>query len=393
MNNDQICCWLGLPAGKWPPDHYTLLGLKPGEGDIACIEQHVHDRLAKLRCYQLSHPEQVTEAMNRVAQAFMCLTDPAAKRAYDGPASGKADVARKPEANGGLPRKKAAVAPEVIATARLPVPASLDDTDVALRAKTQVDWKQAPPPIRAPVEKSDESRTDWKAVPPREAPDASPTPAPEPPAEAAAASPLPATETPETVTDPAALPISQPADVVYQTAYASPEARRGLGTVQKVIDRVYATRQLLWAWEQAGKYLNKPKRRLTRTGEQNELYRRLREIEELMDLFPRILGQPGQPGYRVIAMARLEMATDMFNMLDPVQRAALARDWLAGRVLLLEHRRYLRHELKILRRQNWLKRVVRAARAMINDHPAWVLLGLAGVGGLVALTYVFYFNR
>src|SRR5438874_1811419 len=83
MDHQLICEWLGLDSQTWPPDHYRLLGLDPGEADPERIEEHVHERLEKVRCYQLIHPEQVTEAMNRLAQAFVCLTDPAAKRAYD----------------------------------------------------------------------------------------------------------------------------------------------------------------------------------------------------------------------------------------------------------------------------------------------------------------------
>src|SRR5947208_11819362 len=101
MNHDVIRTWLGLPPGDWPPDHYTLLGLERGETDLARIEQRVHERLARLRCYQISHAEVATEAMNRLAQAFMCLTDPEAKRAYD--------AAFRPQ-------------PVVIATATLPPP-------------------------------------------------------------------------------------------------------------------------------------------------------------------------------------------------------------------------------------------------------------------------------
>src|SRR5215207_2282322 len=83
MSHHLICTWLGLPADAWPPDHYRLLGLEPGETDTALIEQRVHQRLDSVRRYQMMHPEQATEAMNRLAQAFVCLTEPAAKRAYD----------------------------------------------------------------------------------------------------------------------------------------------------------------------------------------------------------------------------------------------------------------------------------------------------------------------
>src|SRR5438105_12405867 len=81
--HEQICEILGLAPTAWPPDHYALLGLKRRERDVQLIEQRVHDRMRQVRPYQLSYPEQVTEVMNRLAQAFACLTDPTARQAYD----------------------------------------------------------------------------------------------------------------------------------------------------------------------------------------------------------------------------------------------------------------------------------------------------------------------
>src|SRR5262249_4677779 len=78
MNDQLICTWLGITDAAWPPDHYRLLGLPMGEPNIERIEEQVHRRLESVRRYQLTHPEIVTEAMNRLAQAFVCLTDPAA---------------------------------------------------------------------------------------------------------------------------------------------------------------------------------------------------------------------------------------------------------------------------------------------------------------------------
>ena len=71
MNAELLRGWLGLAAADWPPDAHTLLGVKPGERDLARIEQKVQTRLAQLRCYQLSHPEEATEGMNRLAQAIL----------------------------------------------------------------------------------------------------------------------------------------------------------------------------------------------------------------------------------------------------------------------------------------------------------------------------------
>src|SRR5262245_2732866 len=89
MSRELISHWLGLAPGDWPPDHYLLLGLEPEEADSDRIEQHVHQRLEAVRRYQLLHPEAVTEAMNRLCQAYVCLTDPAARRAYDAARQGR----------------------------------------------------------------------------------------------------------------------------------------------------------------------------------------------------------------------------------------------------------------------------------------------------------------
>jgi hypothetical protein len=83
MSHEFICSCLQLSPADWPPDHYTLLGLECGESDRQRIERHAEERMEKLRRYQLRHPDQVTDAMNRLAQALVCLTDPAMKQAYD----------------------------------------------------------------------------------------------------------------------------------------------------------------------------------------------------------------------------------------------------------------------------------------------------------------------
>jgi hypothetical protein len=81
--HEQICKWLDLPPGNWPPDHYTLLGLSRGESDPQVIELHIQERMQRIRPLQLSSPYEVTEAMNRLALAFSCLMDPTSRNAYD----------------------------------------------------------------------------------------------------------------------------------------------------------------------------------------------------------------------------------------------------------------------------------------------------------------------
>jgi hypothetical protein len=379
MKHDKICTWLGLPAGAWPPDHYALLGLKPGEGDVGRIEQQVHDRLAKLRCYQLSHPEQATEAMNRLAQAFMCLTDPEAKKLYDGSA---ASGGAAPGGGAAKPASEKPINGHAAAETR-GFPSAIDDT--AVQPKTHVDWKNSPPPVRAAGPASTAVVPSLPGVNGASAVEAAPQVPPEAaPTEAAANENAPAAAATQA---PAQPPVSQPADLLYESARASLEARRGIGTIGALIERIDHTRRLLWAWDQAGKYLNRSSRRLSRLAEQNDLNRCLEKIGEQVEHFPRILGQPGQAGYRIIAMARLEMTGVMFNMLDPHQREALARDWNAGRAVLLVHRQFLRKEFRQARRSGILGRAARAVRGALNDHPSWVLFGIALVTLAVALFY------
>ena len=331
MNSQILCNWLGTLA--WPPDHYALLGLKPEEADSARIEQHCQERMAKLRCFQLSYPEEATEGMNRVAQAFITLTEALVSPQRTEPAG-----------NGTATNETAS--------------AATADTKQLLPAgnKTEIDWKNTPPPVRLvrDVAGSQESTAAWvkPAVPPATGP-----------------------------------PTAQPIDTAFELAQESPEARRGLGTLPALIERINQTRRFILAWNQAGKYLSNSKKKLARPLEDVDLTRRLNKVFELTADFPKILGNPGQPGYRVVAMARLEMTAQMFKMLDKSQRLDLARDWESGYRVLLTHRRFLHTEFKTLRRRGPFQLVLQAVRSAINDHPVWVSTGVLLATGVCALIY------
>lgn len=322
MNAQLLCGWLGTPG--WPPDHHILLGVDPGETDGQRIERQCHERMAMLRCFQLSYPEEATEGMNRVAQAFISLTEALAR-----------SDSKQASSNGSVCK------PATIA--------ATTDTKPLLAAgsKTEIDWRNTPPPIRM-------------------------TRASEPPPQ-----PVPL----------ATMPLPKPIDIVTHLAQRSTEARRGLGTLPALIDRINLTRRMILAWNQAGKYLNNPKKILARQSEEVDLTRRLNKIFGLSADFPKILGNPGQPGYRVVAMARLEMTALMFKRMDEDQRVDLARDWEAGYRVLLAHRRFLRGEFKTLRRRGVIRLILQAIRGALNDHPIWVSVCALAIVALCAAFY------
>ena len=387
----QICIWLGLPEGSWPPDHYTLLGLPAAESDIDRIEQQVHQRLTRLRCYQLSHPMLATEAMTQLAKAFDCLTTPERKKAYDA-----AHFPQLPPAVAGLPSARAAtvLASDTAETTPIPdiKPPCVPRPPRERRPETPLAWQSAaaPPPVRATTSTAD-----------------APGPLPMPLVTQDAAQPPPVRLAP-----PAALaapdiaqdsfPVAEPAPAVVPPViksamdsgkiaptYFSAAALQYLGTRRDLFERLLLTRRLLRAWQRAGKYLNKPERRLTKPVEGAELTRLLLAIDDLLEEAPELLGQPGQPGYHVLALASQEPVAERFKSLDKSQRQALARDYGAGRGLLEEYRELLMEEVKCHRRLTCWQRYRRACDAALTANVAWVILGL-GLVAVAALAVVWF---
>lgn len=359
MSHEQICGWLGLPPGSWPPDHYALLGLPKGETDVQKIEERVHERLLKLRQYQLNQPDQATEAMNRVATAFACLTDAEAKKAYD----------RQLLSPTPLP------IPDTPTPAPEPLVISPDEPDPL--AWLFGPWGHAPVPGEAPAAPPAVPRefsatalkaVDWTKEPPPPRVQVGQTPPAGTPA---------LTETAEAPSLEPAAEAARSAEGITAAARYSRWARRGLGTQRQLYYRIAHTRELLWHWTRVGKYLGKPTKRLTRLSEATELSRHLAGILETLPGFPPLLGKAGQPGYLVIVLARQPLIVPTFRSLSLPQREMLAQHWRDGHALLLDHRRFLREELRKVRHKSAFGRWYRAVYSVVADQPEALLLLLA----------------
>jgi hypothetical protein len=345
MNHQQICTWLGIADAAWPPDHYRLLGLETGETDIQRIEEQVHGRLESVRRYQLTHPELVTEAMNRLAQAFVCLTDPAAKQAYDLELQGE---------------------PKATAVAVEEPPEGLAWLHSATGDLVPLE-EEAEPAEQEPLKEAGQVLHPTKLA--ELAADATPPdiiiPEGLPPNIAAAAA--------AEKTDPAAASASEA------------RARRGIGTKRTLYFRIARTRKLLAAWEQAGRFLAPPQRRITKPTEATELIRLLARIQSLLSGFPPVMGQAGQPGYHVIALASQTAPVPVLQTLLPSQREALAQHWEAGKKFLTAHRQFLRDEARARRKRSTFGRATRAAVSFIAEYPEYVLFALALLAVTIAI--------
>ncbi len=354
MSHELICTWLGLEAGEWPPDHYRLLGLRPGEDNLELIEQRVHQRLDTVRRYQMMHPEPATEAMNRLAQAFVCLTEPSTKKLYDAELLGTAPPA-------GSPPPVPAVAPPVN---RDPLSWLYSPTGLAAALAAHAS-PAVPPPLPTSAPRPPAVPPPLPSLPPQAVPENSP------PVADAPGAPAPVADTPAAPAPPPAAPVDPAVEAARSRA-----ARRGLAGKRALYQRVATTRRLLAAWNQVGKYLGSPKRRLGRASEVKNLLAQLEEVRGLLRGFPPLLGEAGQPGYLILTLS--DMAdVPMFQGLSGQQREALSRDWKAALKLLTAHRDYLRQEIRAQRRRTLGQRLARYLRFMVADQPAVVLLLLA----------------
>jgi len=356
MGHEQIFEWLQIPARTWPPDHYVLLGLQPGESDISLIEQQVHERMERVRVYQLANPEPATEAMNRLAQALICLTDVRSKRIYDQALLGTRDPLLDPPPVRRAPYLSPKPAPPdwLFGAGN---PSREEDVQQGL-GKSLASWETEPPPRRlmpepAPIDAAG-------AVPqPVEAPFAETATVPESNGASVPQLPPPAAKTPPNT------PLYEPS-----------RWRRGLGTRRALYRRIAWQRQLHSAWLGAGKYLNRPTRLLHRPAEATDFIEQMQTLRAQLKMLP-LFGDAGQPGYLVLTLARQQMMVPTLQTLLPSQRQALARDWQAGLAVLNSQRAFLRQETRALRQRSKWRQGLRVLVTSVLEHPGTLVLLVA----------------
>jgi hypothetical protein len=335
MSSDLLCTWFDLPLGVWPPDHYRLLGLPPGEQNVKLIEQRVEARMEAVRGYQILHPEQATEALNQLAQALVCLTDPLRKREYDRGLLGPSrDTVLNLSALNDT-SVKTAPAPPVPATPPPLPPDGVVPTPPNLELAIELE----PGPAQAAAEVGEE---------------------PPPPSEGQVGRPK---------AEPA--PPSERVDPILEAAWV-PAAWRGVETCRSLLARIAHTEKLLAIWKALEPYCIS-KRSLDDRAEARKLVKALGALMESMKEYPSVMGKPDQPGYWLIALAQSDVVPS-YKELDDGQRRSLKRSWGRGNRLLTTLCQLYRDELRARESKPLIWRLRRALSLAALAQPRWVVL-------------------
>lgn len=351
MDFHQLRSWLGLSPGPWPPDYYALLGLAPGPLDPAAVETLVLDRMDRLRTHQLRHPELVTEGMNRLAQALVCLTDAAAKAEYDTRFSTSAP-----------PTPLPVPAPEPAQPAYVVVAEPLFDDEVF-----SDDDSRVPPPDPAEMTQVIEMPFEPGLQPPTYTVVKWDDPEPLPLGPAYEVVPDP--EPPIEIVD--AVPLELPAQ--------HPVSRRW------IYARLALVRKALRAWDKLRPVLADPSDPLDRPGRVLALMTAAVEVRPLFGKLKGIVGGVGEPGGVVAAVVSQRLVLDTMRVLVPSQRQALAIDWRRGHTELQQEYARLRAMSRAGRDAPRGRTQGVALWRWVADTPELILIVLGVVAVFVAM--------
>ncbi|MEZ6109895.1 MAG: hypothetical protein R3C99_02580 [Pirellulaceae bacterium] len=109
---DPYQAWLGLSPDELPANHYSLLGIDPGEGSRDAISRAAEQRMDVVRSH-LDGPDAAAarRLLNELTRAAGCLLNPAERVAYDRRLRRAAEAAEEAEAEPAPPASPPASPP------------------------------------------------------------------------------------------------------------------------------------------------------------------------------------------------------------------------------------------------------------------------------------------
>ena len=342
MSQEKLRGWLKLPDGPWPPNHYALIGMKPGEGSPVEIESLVLERLELLRRYQLPHPDEATEGMNLLARALDTLTDPEERLKYDAKLGLKA------------PARVEEPAPLVHDTLNTLFPGLPPLPSLTGRRPFVFDEEPILPEAILLPEVEYEANID---------------------------------DEPEFLDEPAlpaAILLPVPPPIARLDDSKAREERRSLrpkSPKREVYADLARVRKVLRIWERARPLFGDVEQTFLRRTEMLALMSCLAELRPLLSTVPDLIATGRRPGAIVAALARQRLMFDTLRSLLPDQREALAKDFRGAHYRLAGYYDELRDEVSRMNQQTWMRSTGRPMLRYLANHPEWLILPL----GILAL--------
>jgi hypothetical protein len=361
MSHDLLRSWLKITGSSWPPDHYALLGLRPGEGGTDEIEKRVLERMDLLRRYQLLHPEQVTEGMNRLAQAMNCLLDADSRKAYDA----KLNLVPPP-----LPKNLTDSRPSGIpALTQSSSPTTVDKSSRATAVRDDQGRPiekfyspgDQPPPVEKFYSLGDE-------------PPGGPRPI-----------------RPELIEDE-----DEPLQIEHIEEFeesfdeeAPRRARRRKGYDPEERRTLYAElariRRVMRIWQLLRQSLTDPEKAFNRRAETVGFMSALSDLRALLPTVEDLVGGTDQPGHLVATLSKQNLVVEMFRSLLPSQREALAQDCRAGHFRLSQRYDDIRAEIRLQTTKSFARLIWFPMLRELGRSPEWIMLGLGCAALVIAL--------
>ncbi|MBX3398910.1 MAG: hypothetical protein KF873_09225 [Gemmataceae bacterium] len=318
MNIGLLREWLSLPAGDWPPDDRTLLGLASGPFTADEVEMRALAQMERLRPHQLKHADLVTEGMNRLAQALIALTDEAnrANRPAAKPADDLDDLVLDADRLPGAQPIAASSASVVL------------EAEVVSAGPRMVDRMAARKPRKPRPAKS-----------------------------------KPAPESTQPTEPPVRVPDAEP--VPPGTVYRPDERRKGYA-------ELVALRRLLKNWERLQPYFAAPSEPLATPSAVFGFIDSVRDCRRSVAV-DGDLAWFGEHGQLVLALVRNPLALPIFRELLRGQRQELATDWARTTARLRACYRGLRSELRNTKPRRKWGATLRDAERWMRANPEWLM--------------------
>jgi hypothetical protein len=355
--------WLGLPPGPWPPDHYTLLNQPVGHCDPAMVESLVLTLMSRLRPHQLLHPELVTEGMNRLAQALICLTDTAARSAYDRELGKNApEIELVPPSKPFLfAQPNANTNPLSLTVAAFPQPTTRQATETPVHEEP----KKGEILVKPGLDPLSGGELGYEVV--------EPTPLERP----GLAAELPY----EVVWDAENKATGWTEGILEAELVAPPVAPWEPANRRELFSRLVLVRRYLAAWKDLKPVLGNPQEPLERPLVLLSFLESVQRAVPLLGRIPGLVGELGRPGGLVASLVRQQLVLSTFRTLLPDQRRALVLDWLRGERTLRQELAQLRERVRrgrpTRRRSHRRERIVQRVTRLFIRMPEAIILVLA----------------